>query len=387
MVRAHTPAPQLVDRADLDDLFRVLQDRGYTTVGPTRRDGAIVYDEIGDSSDLPAGWTDEQEAGTYRLVRRDDEALFGYVVGPHAWKKFLFPPRTDLFTMERHNGSLRFAAPDVPSSPYAFMGVRACELAAIQIQDTVFLESGAVDRTYEARRRHALIVAVNCGVAGGTCFCVSMGTGPACTNGFDLALTEIIEDGRHVFLVEAGTDRGAEIVEALPGRPADREDVDRATAIVGRTAENMGRTLDTRGIKELLAENLGHQHWQQVGDRCLSCANCTLACPTCFCSTMEDSTGLDPSSAVRTRRWDSCFSLDFSSLHNHPLRSSTSSRYRQWLTHKLGSWIDQFGSSGCVGCGRCITWCPVGIDLTAEVAAIRSSPITQTPTNEKRVTT
>jgi ferredoxin len=96
-----------------------------------------------------------------------------------------------------------------------------------------------------------------------------------------------------------------------------------------------------------------------------------MACPTCFCTTVDDVTDLTGSQAVRSRRWDSCFSMDFSYIHGGSVRSSGASRYRQWLTHKLASWQDQFGASGCVGCGRCITWCPVGIDLTEEVEAIR----------------
>ena len=94
-------------------------------------------------------------------------------------------------------------------------------------------------------------------------------------------------------------------------------------------------------------------------------------CPTCFCTTTEDVASLDAAEASRSRRWDTCFSLDFSYMGGRPQRASVTGRYRHWLTHKLSTWIDQFGESGCVGCGRCIVWCPVGIDLTEEVAAIR----------------
>ncbi len=116
-------------------------------------------------------------------------------------------------------------------------------------------------------------------------------------------------------------------------------------------------------------ENLDHPIWDDIAARCLACTNCTLVCPTCFCSTVEDATDL-LGTATRTRRWDSCFSSDFSNLHGHPVRSSTRSKYRQWMTHKLSYWYDQFGMSGCVGCGRCITWCPVAIDITAEMAQL-----------------
>jgi Fe-S-cluster-containing hydrogenase component 2 len=132
--------------------------------------------------------------------------------------------------------------------------------------------------------------------------------------------------------------------------------------------------MDTTGIRDLLYTNFDHPRWDNVAQRCLTCANCTMVCPTCFCTTVEDVSDVTGSHAERWRKWDSCFSQNFSYIHGGSVRSSAKSRYRQWMTHKLASWIDQFGSSGCVGCGRCITWCPVGIDITEEVRAIRESP-------------
>jgi ferredoxin len=232
---------------------------------------------------------------------------------------------------------------------------------------------GPVDRIYETARRDVFSVAVNCMVAGGTCFCVSMGTGPRCQSGYDLVLTEIIDGDRHEFVIESGSEAGERVVSAIAGRAATEADLAGVDRVVADTASSMGRSMDTTGIKELLYANLEHPRWEDVAKRCLACTNCTLVCPTCFCSTTEDTVTLDGESATRSRRWDSCFTMDFSSLHGVPVRTSTRSRYRQWMTHKLATWIDQFGSSGCVGCGRCITWCPVGIDITEEVAAIRAT--------------
>lgn len=361
----------VVDRADFGVFFDALADGGYTIVGPMVRDAAIVYDELKLVDDLPIGWTDEQDGGEYRLRRREDEALFGYAVGPHSWKKYLFPPKTDLLQVESNGSSLVFAQSDLPETRYAFLGIRACELAAIAIQDRVFMGSGAVDRTYSSARRGLFTVAVNCAVAGGTCFCVSMETGPECTSGYDLVLTEIIDQGRHEFVFESGTEAGEGLLAQLPGRAVGDSDLTRVEHIVAATTASMGRSMQIDGIKELLYSNQEHPRWDDVAERCLTCTNCTLVCPTCFCSTTEDAVSLDGATATRSRRWDSCFTLDFSALHRVPVRESTKARYRQWMTHKLASWYDQFGSSGCVGCGRCITWCPVGIDLTEEVAAIR----------------
>ncbi|MDW8468554.1 MAG: 4Fe-4S dicluster domain-containing protein [Burkholderiales bacterium] len=341
-------------------------------LGPTVREGAIAYDEIASESDLPAGWTDEQAPGRYRLRRRADAALFGYAVGPHSWKRFLHPPRERLWRL-RKNGDRIEAIAEPESAPReAFLGVRACELAAIGILDRVLGEGELADARYRARRSEAFVVAVNCAVAASTCFCVSMGTGPRARSGYDLALTELLDERGHVFVVEAGSERGAELLAELPVREASEAEIAQAAAQSERTAAAIGRRLDTAGAKDLLQSNPEHPRWDEVAKRCLACGNCTQVCPTCFCSTMEDTADLSGETAERWRRWDSCYTLDFSYVHGGPVRRSVKARYRQWLTHKLAHWIEQFGTSGCVGCGRCIAWCPVGIDLTEEVAAIRA---------------
>lgn len=368
----------VIERRDLDSLIAILQDLGYEVVGPTIRDDAIVYDRLRSTADLPIGWTDEQDGGTYRLRKRDDNALFGYAVGPQSWKKYLFPPTLRLWKAKREGGTFQMVEEKSTPPRLAFLGVRSCELHAIRIQDTVFMGSPArtgsfVDQAYATRRDNAFLIAVNCGHPGNTCFCVSMNTGPRADAGFDLALTEVLEENRHYFLVEIGSERGAEVMNRVPHRPAEEEERAAADDVVDNAARHMGRAMDTEGIKDLLYRNYEHPRWDDVASRCLSCANCTMVCPTCFCSTVEDTTDLTGDEAERVRHWDSCFTVDFSYIHGGSVRSSPRSRYRQWMTHKLATWFDQFDSSGCVGCGRCITWCPVAIDITEEVAAIRLS--------------
>jgi sulfhydrogenase subunit beta (sulfur reductase) len=369
---------RLLGRGDFPTFLTSIRAAGYRIVGPTIRDGAIVYGDIRTETDLPIGWTERQDAGKYRLERRADQALFGYVVGPHSWKKYLFPSHERLWTATREGTSFTVTPEPPDPTPLAFLGVRACELAALNITDKVFM--GAYpDPSYSARRHRILRIAVQCGQAGGTCFCVSMGTGPGVTSDYDLSLTEILTDGRHEFLVAVGTEAGGAVLGSVPLRPATAEADQTATAIVARTAASMGRTMDPTGLRDLLISNPDHPRWDQVAKRCLSCTNCTMACPTCFCHTTEEVPSLDAEKTERWRRWDSCFNLEFTKLHTTSVRASPSSRYRQWLTHKLGSWHDQFGTSGCVGCGRCITWCPVAIDITEEIAAIRVPPPAPAP--------
>lgn len=351
-------------------LFESLFKRGYEVIGPAVEQGAIVYRPIQSVNDLPRGWTDEQSAGTYRLVKRDDDNWFGFVVGPHSWKRYLFPPVATLTSANKSPEGWQFKSTEDSPPKQAFLGVRACEIAAIQVQDRVFLNGTYRDPIYARRREQSLIIAVNCTQAASTCFCTSFNTGPECSAGFDIALTEL----PHAFVVQIGTELGAAIVAELDTTPAAASDEAQAATARQQAVDQIQRRLDTTGIRDLLLGQLEHPRWNAVAERCLSCANCTMVCPTCFCSSVVEVSDLSGEHVERRRNWDSCFNVDFSYLHGGEVRDHIRARYRQWLTHKLASWIDQFGTSGCVGCGRCITWCPVGIDLTEEVAALRGAP-------------
>ncbi|MGA9115975.1 MAG: 4Fe-4S dicluster domain-containing protein [Bacteroidota bacterium] len=365
----------VLDKPGLSALFDALKAKDYTIIAPTVREGAIVYDEVAGPGELPEGWTAVQEPGTYRLEKRGDAALFGYAVAPNSWKKFLYPPRLRLFSARKNGKGMGFERDSAGAAKYAFIGVRPCELQAVRIQDRVFQSDQYADPGYRAVREKAFVVAVNCGVPASVCFCTSMGTGPRASGGYDLALTEILDDRLHYFYCETGSEAGKALLARLPHREAELPDKKRADAVIREAEEAMGGKLETEGLPQVLAENASHPHWDEVARRCLACANCTMSCPTCFCSTVEDVTDLGGGRAERIRRWDSCFTLDFAKVAGGNFRPSMRARYRQWLTHKFSSWVEQFGTFGCVGCGRCITWCPVGIDVRAEIEAIRTTHV------------
>jgi sulfhydrogenase subunit beta (sulfur reductase) len=368
-----------IEKPDLQAVIDRLLELGYRVVGPRMADSAIVMGEIHSLDDLPIGVTDEQDPGKYRLGKNEEGTYFDYVVGPHSLKDFVFPPQSTLMTCRYEDGRLHIDMNDEPVTPLAVIGVRSCDLHALEAQDRIFLGDRYVNPAYQARRQALFLVAVQCGRAASTCFCTSMGTGPAVSAGFDLCLTEMPSH----FLVEVGTERGGDVISVAPWRPCSTREVIDAQQVPRRAEQQMerrrhprpgeprGRYLETSGLRELLLKNLEHEEWRKVAARCLACGNCTMVCPTCFCSKVEEVRDLVDPTVRRVQVWDSCFTSEHSYMNSGTVRKSTAARYRQWLTHKLATWHDQFGSSGCVGCGRCITWCPVGIDLTEEVAAIR----------------
>lgn len=350
----------------LQGLLDRLRAAGYEVVGPRVADGAVTLGEVTSLADLPLGVRDEQQPGRYRLALVGDAGYFDHVVGPHSLKPYLFPPRTTVLQVLRVRDTWSATVPDPPRSKRAVLGVRSCDLHALAIQDRVFLGGSHKDPEYAARREGLFLVAVNCARSAETCFCVSMNTGPAVTGGADIVLTELA-DG---FVVRVGTEAGAGIMSGLGDREPTPEELAAAGEVPVRAAAQQTRRINPATVHDTLMNNLTHARWDDVAKRCLACANCTMVCPTCFCSTVNEVTDLAGAHTTRERVWESCFNEEHSHVAGGAVHATTKSRYRQWLTHKLATWIDQFDTSGCVGCGRCITWCPVGIDLTEEVAAM-----------------
>jgi ferredoxin len=357
-------------RDQLDCLLDALRSAGYRCVGPVVQDGAIQFRDWPDNGVLPAGWQDTQMPGSYRLQRTDDPRQFAWANGPQALKPFLFAPRETLWQVARNaEGHLEFKPADTAGhKPIAVIGARACDVAALRLQDAHFLDGQYRDSNYAARRAGLFVVAVNCTHPAATCFCASTGDGPEVpdtVSGCDLILDEL-DDG---FAVKSASENGKAIAAKLELRPITAAH----TATISEQhihARTQQRALPSQDLRPLFAGRLDHPRWVDVATRCLSCGNCTSVCPTCFCHNDHEAPAIDGSGSMHYREWDSCFTQGHSYIHGITVRADTRLRYRQWLTHKLAAWHDQYGRSGCVGCGRCISWCPVGIDITAEVAAL-----------------
>jgi sulfhydrogenase subunit beta (sulfur reductase) len=358
---------KVIDSSSLNLIFQALVKNDYKLIGPVVHNNCIIYDEISSVSDLPVAVTDEQDKAYYRIKKNDRDSFFYYNTSPYSWKKFLFPTNLKLWEADKVNNSgfeIKKNEPEIPS--YAFIGVKSCELDAIMVQDKVFLKGEYIDTYYQKVREKAFIISTNCTKANKTCFCVSMKTGPKATIGFDISMTEVFDASHHYFVLHSGSEKGNAILADIPSVDANEFNLSEEIRAI-KNAEKQIRAIDTNHVKNILYKNIDNEKWDEIAKRCLSCANCTLVCPTCFCNTVEDVTDLKGDHAERWRRWDSCFNLEYAKVAGGNFRTSAKARYRQWLTHKFASWIDQFDTSGCVGCGRCITWCPVEIDVTEEI--------------------
>lgn len=350
-------------RTALPALIEAIREAGYRVIGPREEtgQGGLVYREIDGVEDLPQGLRDCQAPGHYRLVRTDSPRCFAWANTASAIKPYLYAPREKLWRAVRKEGRVHFEAVEREAAKTAIIGVRACDLAALKLQDAHFLQGAYVDPYYKARRERLLLVAVNCSHAADTCFCASTGDGPEVSEGFDLLLDEL-DDG---YLLRVGSTRGAMIVAELPLQPASVSQIEFAVA-QSQACCGQQRALPAPEYLARIGDELESARWTRIAERCLSCGNCTAVCPTCFCHREFETPALDGKSTEHWRDADSCFNEDHSYIVGEVVRHGTRERYRQWMTHKLFNWVPQYGRIGCTGCGRCTTWCPAGIDFVLE---------------------
>ncbi len=348
-------------------LIDVLADAGYRVLGPQVSQGAIVFAELGNADQLPFNVSQQQSPGHYCLQQDRHGHYFAWANGPQALKPLTFAPKEPLWSVARHSSDsldFRETLPDV--KPTAVIGVRACDLAAMRLQEQHFLESEYADGYFAARRSKLFLVAVNCTHPAQTCFCTATGDGPAADAGYDLVFTEL-EAG---FVMAAGSSQGQKILEKLPTSLCETAHFEQEAQQLAEAARRQTRKLPKANLAEVLPARRDDAYWEEMAKRCLACGNCTAVCPTCFCHSETDQSSLDNRTTTHYRLWDSCFNQEHSYIHGIVIRASVGSKYRQWLSHKFGYWVGQYGRSGCVGCGRCISWCPVGIDVTEELEKI-----------------
>lgn len=360
------PDSHFIRTKQLQVLINHLLNDGYSCVGPVVKEGTVLYQDITSVEQLPLGYRDIQKPGHYSLIEEQETSYFGFANGPQALKPFLFSPNETLWKSKRNeNGEITFFPAEHKIQKRAVIGVRACDIAALKLQDQHFLQQQYTDTAYQARHKNLFTVAVNCNNPADTCFCASTGDGPFLQDYFDIALTEL----KQGFIIEAQSIAGEKILNQLDTEMLTREHKLEAEQLK-KNAASQQRKLPDLDIRTRLVSELNNEAWHDIATQCLSCGNCTAVCPTCFCHSEHDVAELDGTTTEHIRQWDSCFTEGHSYIHGITIRSETSQRYRQWLTHKFSAWYEQYGRSGCVGCGRCISWCPVGIDVIESIKQV-----------------
>jgi len=333
-------------------------------IGPSLSEGVVRLRELGGVGDLASGIVDIQSPGGY-AIGGESALVFASVNGPDSPKRYLHPAEVELSKLADKGSGVELLSAFHSDRKYAFFGIRPCDLRGVGVMDRTMLMPGFEDPVYSTLRDDSIFIVVNCTRAGENCFCASMGTGPAAESGYDVAITELPEK-----LLFDILGRSMSLFQGIELNAATEEELREGEEMVRNAREQMGRRISEKDPARQMYAALDSPIWGRVAERCLACGNCTMVCPTCFCNTIIDRTDLRDGSVHRVRVWDSCLSKDFVYSAGGNPRQQRTARYRQFVMHKFAYWPDEFGTYGCVGCGRCITWCPVGIDITDTVNGV-----------------
>ena len=281
-------------------------------------------------------------------------------------RKFFLPPREATFAFDARDGYrdlLREAA-----VRRVLFGVHAYDIFGLNILDRVFAEGKFADPYYIARRQNTAIIGIDF-QPDDKHFARSMNA-DFVDSGFDLFLSDI---GDH-FLVLVGTSRGDDMVVmsgCLLEQPteADFAEYKRRSGL-RRAAYHT--QVELGDLPEILEMEYHSQVWDDVATRCLSCGSCSMVCPTCYCFDVNDEVGLEGRSGQRIRSWDSClFKTHALVAGGENFRQSRASRIKFRFYHKQRGFVAEYGRPSCVGCGRCATACPAGIDIITVIKTIR----------------
>ena len=303
------------------------------------------------------------------LPRMHETALDGPALMPSP-KEFLLPQMERLFRYSPEG-----IEDTVDTRPRILFGIRPCDVSAIKVLDLFYL-GHTKDAYYEARRSRTVLISLACNQPDPTCFCLGLGTGPFLKSGFDLQLTDLGDR----FLVEAGSETGTSLVASVQHiftQPAQTDLDDLYEARLASQSRFEKRVNLERVRKTIQAGGVSDHFWESVALRCFECGGCVYNCPVCTCFNVIDRPA-SPDTGKRMRLWDTCMFKGFTRTAGGVVPAEEKRhRTKRWFHHKLVHWPQQFGTFGCVGCGRCAVSCPGKIDMATVALQIKGSDRTE----------
>jgi sulfhydrogenase subunit beta (sulfur reductase) len=295
----------------------------------------------------------------FHPISPDSELVLNESINTRYPPKSLFLPQSEV--MLRYNPQLnKMENVEVLPDQRIIFGIRPCDANAITLLDTVFDTEEYRDPYWTAHRSSSTIIGLGCNKPQSTCFCTTVGYGPFNHDGMDALMTEIDDN----YFIEVFSEKGETLFSELPF--ASEEEQEKVKRHQTQVAESMTIAFETENLKHTLDNLFESNFWGEIAESCLGCGVCTFLCPTCFCFDIVDEVQRNK----RVRNWDTCmFRIYSQEASGHNPRPTQAERTRQRLMHKYSYWLDHIGKIGCTGCGRCVRYCPVGLDIRAMIRA------------------
>jgi ferredoxin len=296
----------------------------------------------------------------------DDEPFFAYLNSKNAPKNIFFPHTETMMKYTRTPQGMVFSSEVNEAGQSVLFGVRPCDAHSFVVLDKLFDQEKYKDQYYIAKRQNTTVITLACVKPPyATCFCTSVDGEPVSSEGADILLTDIGDE----YLVELVTEKGAKLAGYFGDTKADAPAEAKKAELAAKAKEAIKSKVPAHEVKPILDKNFDHPFWDTIHAKCLACGTCTYLCPTCHCFDISDE--VVGSDGIRLRSWDSCmFPLFTKETSGHNPRPSQKERWRQRTMHKFKYYIDMFNTIGCVGCGRCVMYCPVNLDIRKVVEDI-----------------
>ena len=303
----------------------------------------------------------------FKALEKGMEPLVDYSNTRNAPKNFFFPKTETMMRYMRTERGMELSGEEEEAKEAVLFGARPCDVRSFVLLDYLFDQEKYRDSYYIDKREKTTIISLACiHPPYSTCFCTSVGGHPMSEEGADVLLTDIGDN----YLAEFITPKGEKLLEKMGDLPAADGSADEKKKALSESAEKEIKShIPGKEIKPWLDDNFEHPFWDTIHQSCLACGTCTYLCPTCHCFDISDE--VKGSDGKRIRTWDSCMYWLFTKeTSGHNPRTSQKQRWRQRLMHKFKYFVDNFDEIACVGCGRCVRYCPVNIDIRKIVTDI-----------------
>ncbi|MEW6070064.1 MAG: 4Fe-4S dicluster domain-containing protein [Candidatus Thermoplasmatota archaeon] len=310
----------------------------------------------------------ENNIAKFSIINDGTKIFYEYSNSTIPPKQIIFPQSEVLFKFQLTRKITELQVPVTEGKEKIILWLRPCDAKSFLILDKIF-DSEYKDNNYINKRKTTTLVGLSCNSPSSNCFCTSIKGSPFSKENLDVLFTELDKS----YYVEVITKKGEELIEKAPRlfSEVSKEASIKKVELQAEAERKIVRSVEVNKITEKLKAIYESAFWDSIGEKCIACGICAYLCPTCHCFDINDEVSITRAKGARIRTWDYCthqlYTLQASGFNPRPTQKY---RVRNRVYHKFKYFQDNFNSTGCVGCGRCVEYCPVNIDVSEILSKI-----------------